>query len=354
MILGLFPELGGLGGVQEAGRQAALALARWAAGRDLPVRFLALNDSPGEVSFADREIRIDFRGFGRSKTHFVHSALRCRPDLVVALHPNLSPLAVTARAPTVVVAHGVDVWRRLSPLRRVSLRAATAVCAPSSDTAGRLADVQGVSRARIRVLPWAAPDARPGSLPRSFPAGSTVLTVARLDAVDGYKGVDTLIDSLPEVLRTVGDVALVVCGEGDLRPRLEARARARGVFERVTFLGALGRAELAACYRACEVFALPSAGEGFGIVFLEAMTAGKACIGGRHGGTPEVVEDGVTGLLVRHGDSAELAGALVRLLSEEGLVRKMGEKGRARARERYTFERFSERLARVLDEVLGA
>ncbi len=72
------------------------------------------------------------------------------------------------------------------------------------------------------------------------------------------------------------------------------------------FLDRSTDSELAACYAAAEVFALPSRGEGFGLVYLEAMARGKPVIGGAHGGAPEVIQDGVTGYVVQHGDTLQL------------------------------------------------
>ncbi len=118
------------------------------------------------------------------------------------------------------------------------------------------------------------------------------------------------------------------------------------------FLPGLTQDELFACYAACTIFALPSSGEGFGLVFLEAMAHGKPVIGGAHGGTPDVVEDGVTGLLVPHGDIERLAGALESLLADPARAAEMGAKGRDRVERLFSFEQFQGRLTQVLDDVL--
>jgi len=110
----------------------------------------------------------------------------------------------------------------------------------------------------------------------------------------------------------------------------------------------LTQEELRSCYARCEVFALPSKGEGFGLVFLEAMAAGKPVVGGAHGGTPDVVEDGVTGVLVPHGDAERLAGALEQLLVDARRNAEMGRRGRERVEQIYRFEHFSTRLKEIL------
>src|SRR5260370_2769308 len=95
-----------------------------------------------------------------------------------------------------------------------------------------------------------------------------------------------------------------------------------------------------------------SRGEGFGLVFLEAMAHGKPVIGGAHGGTPDVVEDGVTGLLVPHGDAALLSSALESLLTDPSRACAMGARGRERVQAAYTFERFQTGLSHAMEDVL--
>ena len=97
---------------------------------------------------------------------------------------------------------------------------------------------------------------------------------------------------------------------------------------------------------------MPSKGEGFGLVFLEAMAFGKPVVAGAHGGAPEVVEDGVTGFLTPHGDVEALSGVLRRLLSDARLRSEMGRRGRERVEARYLFEHFQARLATILDELV--
>ena len=134
-----------------------------------------------------------------------------------------------------------------------------------------------------------------------------MLTVGRWRADERYKGMDTLITALPRLLPRWPELQLAAVGEGDDRAWLEDLAEETGVQRHVHFLSGLSYAELAACYAHCEMFALPSKGEGFGLVYLEAMACGKPVIGGAHGGAPEVIDDGKTGYLVPHGDTALLA-----------------------------------------------
>ena len=118
----------------------------------------------------------------------------------------------------------------------------------------------------------------------------------------------------------------------------------------VHFLTGLSYSELAACYSSCEIFALPSRGEGFGLVYLEAMARGKPVIGGAHGGAPEVIEDGVTGYLVQYGDTVQLATSIETLLMDPALASEMGARGRKRVERDFRFSVFASSLKKILRE----
>ena len=368
MIVGLFPELLSAGGVQRAGRHVTSVLARYAGARGWGTQFLSLNDSPGEHSFSISGAPYSLRGYGRQKARFALDAYRAAAGahLVVALHPNLAPISqmMKVRAPrlrSIVFAHGVEVWTPLSLLRRRALARADRVVAPSADTLAHLAAQQGIPQDKLFLLPWALdpdweerlPVASLSPPPEGFPSGRVILSVGRWSAAERYKGLDHLITVLPRLLGSAPDVSLVAIGDGDDRPRLESLAAECGVSGRVHFLTRVTQDELMSSYAHCTLFALPSGGEGFGLVFLEAMACGKPVIGGAHGGTPEIIEDGVSGILAPHGDWDALQRALESLLADPVRAAKMGERGRIRVQQEYRFGTFAARLNQLLDEVLA-
>ena len=169
--------------------------------------------------------------------------------------------------------------------------------------------------------------------------------MARLAASERYKGIDSVIRALSEISRAVPDVAYDVVGDGDDRLRLEALAREQGVSDRVQFRGRLWPDELVDAYRACSLFVMPSSKEGFGIVFLEAALFGKPSLAGRHGGTPEVVEDGVTGVLVELEDVPGIAASITRLLEDDEARSKLGSAATKRLEEKFTYPTFRANLA---------
>ena len=357
------------GGVQRAGRHVAAAAAKFACDRGFAYRFLSLNDPQGlhTVRVGPHEFLVS--GHARNKLQFVLAALRAagrQPLLVIALHPHLAPVVRAMRLRprkfrSIVFAHGLEVWQPLGWPRGPALRSADLVVAPSSDTAQHLIFEQKIRTERVRRLAWGLdpefetrlqapiPPMRPAAFPER---ARIILTVGRWDPAERYKGADTLISAMPRLLRTVPDAVLILVGEGEDRPRLEQLALESDVTAHTRFLYGLTQEELFACYAHCDVFALPSGGEGFGLVFLEAMAHGKPVIGGAHGGTPDVIEDGVTGVLVPYGDAALLSSALEPLLSDSARASEMGARGGERVRTLFTFEQFRWRLTQMLEDVI--
>ena len=365
-IVGLFPELLGVGGVQEASRQSARALQNISTLLHCPTDFLGLNDPRGAHEYSAGDVSIRLRGFSRSKLRFVLAALaraRKKPRLVLAAHPNLALPAMWMKrfAPqlkVIVLAHGIDVWEPLSPRRHAALLAADLVVAPSSYTAQKLAEVQSVPLNKIRKLPWplnadvlamaVSPEALP--LPQAFPRAPVILTVGRWAASERYKGADELIRAVAELRAQFTDLNLAVVGGGDDLPRLKKIASDLNLSAAVHFLEGISRRELDACYSHADIFALPSTGEGFGFVFLEAMAFAKPLVGAQAGGATDLIQEGVNGLLVPPHDPPALVQALERLLRDDSFRAQLGQKGAQIIREKYRFDVFQKEFNRILAE----
>jgi glycosyltransferase involved in cell wall biosynthesis len=145
-------------------------------------------------------------------------------------------------------------------------------------------------------------------------ASRVVGTVGRLA---DQKALHVLLDATPRLLADDPGTRVLIVGDGPLRPALERQARRLGVDGAVAFAG--HQADVVPAYAAMDVFVLPSRYEGFGIVFVEAMALGVPVVGTRVVGIEDAVVDGVTGLLVPHGDAQALATAVLRLFSDCGL-----------------------------------
>ncbi len=372
-VIGLFPDLLGVGGVQEAGRLTAAAVSAIVSQRGGVTAFLSLNDSLGSHGFNFEGTRVPFAGFGRVKIRFVLSSLgyvrRTRnqiPQVVIAGHPHLAVPArlmqrVSPHLKIVVMAHGIEVWSTLSVSRRRALQRASLVLAPSSYTAEKLSKVQGVAQQKIWVVPWplnpefarmaSEPAALP--LPHSFPQGRIVLTVGRWAASERYKGADDLIRAVALLKAKHRDLQMVAVGSGDDVPRLAELATSLGVADSVQFLHGLTRPQIAACYSRADIFALPSTGEGFGLVFLEAMAFAKPIIGVATGGSTDLIQNCVNGMLIPPRDPPKLAEALETLLRDDLLRWHLGRAGAELVREEYCFGRFKHDLENIFDELLS-
>lgn len=364
MILALFSGLLDIGGVQMAARQTAAALTKIGEKRDWPCVFLSLNDEPGDHYLCAADTQFSFRGFHRRKAEFMIQALRLardKPRLIFAGHPNLAPTALAMKAiarnsRTIVGAHGIEIWQPLSLVRRSALRRADLVMVPSAYTLEKASLAQGVPANRILKIPWpldsgflALSESAPAlSAPPGFPRGMVVLSVGRWSSAERYKGADILIRAVAQLSSSFAELQLVLAGPGDDIGRLKKEAQDSGIAQRVHFFPSVSRRELAAFYFRSELFALPSTGEGFGLVLLEAMAFGKAVIAANAGGIPDVVRHEREGLLVVPSVEALSAG-LRRLLSDPVLRTELGMRGQERVQTEFSFSRFQENLSSAID-----
>ena len=256
------------------------------------------------------------------------------------------------RRPYAVMLNGVEAWDPgLGEDRKRVLREAALRISISPHTARRVAavhpDIGPVIPCLLALAPHEPdPPVPEGALP---PLGAhDVLIVGRMSAAERYKGHDELLEVWPAVRARVPDARLLVAGRGDDAQRLEAKAAQLGLGESVRFLGFVSDPALLWLFGHVAAFAMPSRGEGFGLVYLEAMRRGVPCLGSLHDAAADIIVDGVTGRLVDQDDRTALGEAVVSLLEDEGRRREMGEAGRRRYADMFTFERYGERLLPLL------
>jgi len=177
-----------------------------------------------------------------------------------------------------------------------------------------------------------------------------VLIVGNMYQTMQYKGHHELIAAWPQVVAACSPAELWIVGGGDGRAELEALARGLPgpAAAQIHFLGQLSETALAERDQRCRAFAMPSVGEGFGLVFVEAARWGVPCIGGKHDAAREIILDGETGLLVEQ-DPPEIAEACLRLLTDAALAVRLGAAGRRRYVENFRFEHFRARLLAALE-----
>jgi phosphatidylinositol alpha-1,6-mannosyltransferase len=284
-------------------------------------------------------------------------AARALPEGLVAW-----AVARLAGLPVLTYAHGEEftTWGYGWKFKAMcfAMRNADALLSNSDFTKDLMVDLLGVDPGRIELTYPTVdenrfrPDLPAEDLRASInvqPGQSLILSVGRLKR---RKSFDNTIRALA-LLRARGvDVHHALIGIGEHREYLEKLARAEGVSDRVHLLGHVPYEDLPRWYCACDVFAMPNRDingdtEGFGLVFLEAASAGRPAVAGRAGGAGSAVLDGVTGLLVDGDDLEAIAGALQRILSSPAEAAEMGRQGRERVLGFFTHERRVEQLRRL-------
>lgn len=261
--------------------------------------------------------------------------------------------------PVLVYAHGEELtnWGRgrKFALMGFVFRHSDAVLANSDFTRDTLVALLGVDAGRIAVVYPTVDEERfrPGISGEDLRAAigladgqRLILSVGRLQR---RKGFDYVIRALPRLRDQGIDAHYALIGIGEDREYLHRLATELGVSERVHLLGHVSYEDLPRWYAACDLFVMPNRDidgdtEGFGLVFLEAASAGKASVAGTAGGTGSAVIDGVTGLRVDGESPGAIAGALARLLSDPAEAGRMGLNGRLRVLDDFTHQRRVDQL----------
>jgi phosphatidylinositol alpha-1,6-mannosyltransferase len=279
-----------------------------------------------------------------------------RPEVVLSAHLVMSPAAAAIRrllrVPVVQYFYGMEIGER-PKLARFAARNAHASIAISEYTRSLILAAGGPEE-RIRLI-HPGVDLPGGRAATERAERPTVLTVSRME--ERYKGHDVMVRAMSIVAARVPDAQWVVIGDGPLRPAIAEQARAAGLgAETVRFLGSVGHEERDAWLDRAHVFAMPSrlpagglAGEGFGIVYLEANAHGCPAVAGNVGGATDAVLDGRTGLLVDPEDHIAVGEALVELLEDASRRREMGAAG-ARHAAALAWPRVAEQVGALIAE----
>ena len=257
-------------------------------------------------------------------------------------------LPSSLRRPYAVFLHGVEAWDpAMGAARRAAIRGA-AVRLANLYTAERLAvedpELGALVGVPLALLPESptpsrADEERVREL-LTGDEGPRAVIVGRMSADERYKGHDALLECWSEVRAAVPGARLMIVGKGDDVERLKAKAAGLGVSPNVTFTGYLSDGAVRLLLRAATVFAMPSRGEGFGLAYLVAMREGLPCIGSTEDAARLVISPGETGLLVDPEDRRAIARAVVSILVNRDLRTRLGEAGRRREAEAFSYDRF--------------
>jgi len=272
-------------------------------------------------------------------------------DLVVCAHINLLPVARLLRCRTALMIYGIEAWKRP--------RAASARLVGNVDAVVSISDIT-----LQRFVAWSEFDGRTFLLPNAIhldryamrprnpelvarwdlDGRRVLLTLGRIVAAERYKGFDEVIEVMPDLVRDHADLAYVIAGSGSDVARLSAKAQKLGVADRVVFTGMVDEREKTDIYNLADVFVMPSRGEGFGFVFLEALACGVPVIASRCDGGREAVRYGDLGLLVDPSNPAEVRTAIDDVLAH-------GTRGVPAGLNHFAFPLFESRVHSIVNEL---
>lgn len=327
-------------------------------------RILIGTDRPADVAKGARDLKnVSFEAFSGSRRALMWRtlglALHQPIDLALIGHVNYAPFGLMLKrcqpqSRYGVILYGIDAWKRLAPMKRRALQKADFLIAISETTKKMAAAANELDESRVYVLPNALEWAADNSV--STPAVNTkrLLSVCRLEQSEQYKGIDVVLQALPKVVRRIPDLSYVIVGGGSDLARHRKLATDLGVAAHVEFAGNVSDEALRAYYRDSDIFIMPSAAEGFGFVFLEAMYHAKPVIAANSGATPEVVRDGKTGLLVDYDNVEQLGHAITSLCLDPDLRKRLGSAGQVRWQTNFSFEQFKERFDGIIFHEMGA
>ena len=298
-------------------------------------------------------------------TQIIQSSIRQPPDLIISTHLNFSPAAWYLKQlkniPYWTVAHGIEAWNIKNPLVKIAIRDADLILAVSHYTRDRLLQSENLNPDRVVVLPNTFDldrfkiDRKPQYLLDKYQLTTQqqiMLTVARLSDSEGYKGYDRILEALPQIRTSIPDIHYILVGKGNDRSRIEQLIAQLDLQNCVTLAGFVPDEQLCDYYNLCDMFAMPSKGEGFGIVYLEAMACGKPCLGGNRDGAIDALCHGELGALVNPDDVDAIAQTLIQILqgTYSNPMMYQPELLRAKVIEVYGFDKFQQTLVDLISE----
>lgn len=290
-------------------------------------------------------------------------ALRKRPNLIVCGHLNFAPVACwinkLTRIPYWIIVYGTDAWAVQNRLKITALKGAERIISISGYTRDRLIIEQGIAPEKINLLPVTFNAQRfkispkPNYLLKRYGLDlkqPILLTIGRLSSCDRYKGYDQILQALPQIRRQIPNIHYMLIGQGDDRPRIEQLIAQLNLQQSVTLAGFVPDDELCDHYNLCDVFVMPSKGEGFGIVYLEALACGKPTLGGNQDGAIDALCQGELGALVDPDDVDAIAKTIVQILQGNypNPVVYQSEILRQKVIDTFGFEQFKQTLAELI------
>ena len=230
----------------------------------------------------------------------IQQAISLNPDILFCGHINLLPLvSLIARITGTKIwlqIHGLDAWEKTSGITARQMENVAFVTSVSRYTRQQFLKWANLKPSTVKVLPNTI-EPSDGEHNAVISSQKIILTVGRLSSSEQYKGQDRILNCLPELIKQQPDIHYIIAGDGDDKPRLQKLTSDLNIEEHVTFAGELNKEKLNQLYQQADLFAMPSTSEGFGIVYLEAMSHGTPALGLNKDGSRDPLQDGNLGIV---------------------------------------------------------
>lgn len=352
-----------MGGIEKFNRAFMKAMIDLQEPLNIRASFAGMYDDHSDAAYVPPE---SFQAYSGNRIRFVIQNLleSLRVDELIIGHMNLAAVGVLYKLlrPTkklTVICHGIEVFEPVSGIQKKLLQKADRILAVSSFTKNKLIELQQLPAEKISVFPntldphfqLPAEFSKPTYLQKRYGLSGqekVIFTLTRLNCEEGYKGYDKVISILPQLIKSGLSFKYILAGKADdaEKKRMQKLISARGLEEYVLMPGFIADEEVSAHYLLADVFVMPSKGEGFGIVYLEAMACGLPVIAGNKDGSTEALQFGELGTLIDPDNEEELQKAIIYVLQQKKEEKKLQEKMLGY----FSFDKYTERLQKHLEK----
>jgi phosphatidylinositol alpha-1,6-mannosyltransferase len=358
------------GGIEKFNKCLLKALSEFEENKSISITSYSLyDDQANEQYFLNKK----YKGFSGKRIQFViKSVFRARKfDQVILGHINMAVIGCLIRIlypkkNIILITHGIEVWTPLSGLKKRILHKANLVLAVSSFTRKKLVDVQHLDEGKTRLFyNTIDPYFR---FPSTFNADNNLrqryglkkedfvlFTLTRLSNAEKYKGYDAVIRCLPELTERISDLKYVIAGKYDQeeKQRIDDLIAQLKLKDKVLFTGYIKDEEVKEHFQMSDLFIMPSQGEGFGIVFIEAIVCGLPVIAGNVDGSVDALQNGELGTLVNPSSEKEITKAvLMQYANKHNVTTENKYKLQQKTLNYFHFDQYKKRLENILSESL--
>jgi glycosyltransferase involved in cell wall biosynthesis len=354
-----------MGGIEKFNRALIKALHDLSKQLHYDVDFASMYDEQSNSDYVPANL---FKAYKGNRFQFVLKSvlqMRTTTDLLLG-HLNLALLGVVYKffypaKKLVVICHGIEVFQPLSGLKKKVLQQADNIFAVSTYTRQQLIDQNGIDAEKILVFPntidpyfqLPAAFSKPVYLKERYGLTENekvLFTLTRLNSEEGYKGYDKVFKAISRLIKEGHSLKYILAGKADAveSKRIDQLIEELHLQDHVLVTGFVKDEEITDHYLLADLFVMPSKGEGFGIVYLEAMACGLQVIAGNKDGSTEALQFGELGTLIDPDDIDELTKAIEKVLQQNNNPKELQQKMLGY----FSFEKFKERLKFHFEEAI--